>query len=247
MTSVERTGRDIETATELALAELGVTEDDVDVEIIEEVSKGFLGLGHASITVRATLKEPITAQRKQRQKVQPSEDVSDETESAESMVEPDSEAPITSVRETAEFSRLTLQRIVDSIGSGGKVIVKNAMDDYIELDMVEGDSAILIGKHGQTINSLQYLLGIMVNKRIGNKIRLVIDAEGYRGRREDTLRKQAISLANKVKQTNEEAVLDPLSPSERRIIHVALANDPDVCTYSEGQDPVRRVVISPKK
>jgi spoIIIJ-associated protein len=113
--------------------------------------------------------------------------------------------------------------------------------------LVEGpDMGVVIGKHGGTINALQYLVGLILQKRTGERIRLVIDAEGYRTRREQALRDMARAYAQRVKETGQEAVLDALQAYERRIIHNSLSDDPDVFTYSEGEEPDRRVVISPR-
>ncbi len=107
--------------------------------------------------------------------------------------------------------------------------------------------ALVIGKHGQTIDAIQYLVGVITNKRLAARVRVIVDTEGYRGRREEALRNQAHYLASKVRETHQEAVLESLRANERRIIHLALADDPDIYTYSEGEEPDRRVVISPRK
>jgi spoIIIJ-associated protein len=106
---------------------------------------------------------------------------------------------------------------------------------------------VVIGKHGGTINALQYLISLILQKRVGERVRLVIDAEGYRSRREQALRDMAHTYAQRVKDSGQEAVLDALQSYERRIIHNCLADDPDVFTYSEGEEPDRRVVISPRE
>ena len=137
--------------------------------------------------------------------------------------------------------------ILDALGNGGRAEMKSADADQVILDMVGGDTPRLIGRHGQTVNAIQYLVGIVTNRRMEAKVRVVVDAEGYRARREDALRKQALYLAKQVKEGGQEAVLDSLTANERRIIHTTLADDPDVYTYSEGEDPERRLVISPKK
>jgi spoIIIJ-associated protein len=114
--------------------------------------------------------------------------------------------------------------------------------------LVEGpDMGVVIGKHGGTINALQYLICLILQKRTGERVRLVIDAEGYRSRREQALREMARVYAQRVKDSGQEAVLDALQSYERRIIHQCLTDDPDVFTYSEGEEPDRRVVISPRE
>ena len=259
MTSIEQTGKDIEEATQLALEQLGVTEDEVDVEILEDGVKGFLGLGQTPAKVRVTVRRvrstPAAASEKTpAPKPRPKSQPKPKPEAKPQKEVPSAPLPEAapmgsedSVKQAAEISREVLQRILEGISEGGKAVVKSTAGDQVELDMVGGDTAILIGKHGQTIDSLQYLVGVITNKRLPERIRIVIDAEGYRGRREEALRKQALFLARQVKDKGEEAVLESLHANERRIIHMTLADDPEVYTYSEGEDPDRHVVISPKK
>lgn len=240
MTSIESMGKTIEEATELALEQLGVSEDEVDVEIIEEGSKGFLGLGQAPAKVRVSMKSGASAP-------------SATSPVAAAVAEP---APTVGVEEASsdeyialmgEAAQGTLQKILDGIGAGGKAVLRDASGDRIDLDIKDGDAAILIGKHGQTIDALQYLVNVITNRQSRARFRVSLDTEGYRVRREDALRNQALFLADKVKQSGQEAVLEALHANERRIIHTALADNPDVYTYSEGQEPERHVVISPKK
>ncbi|HUV05967.1 MAG TPA: RNA-binding cell elongation regulator Jag/EloR [Armatimonadota bacterium] len=255
MTSIEQTGKDIEEATQLALEQLGVTEEEVDVEILEEGSRGFLGLGQAPARVRVTVKEAKPAapvRRVTRRRAKPLAEAAPEpAQVAEpepvAPPQPTPEAPEDLVKQAAEISQEMLQRILESVGDGAKAVVKSTSDGQVVLEMVGGDTAILIGKHGQTINALQYLVGIATNKRLPDKVRVVLDAEGYRRRREEALSNQTLYLARKVKETGQEAVLEPLEANERRIVHLVLADDPEVYTYSEGDDPLRRVVISPRK
>jgi spoIIIJ-associated protein len=107
------------------------------------------------------------------------------------------------------------------------------------------DARQLVGRNGQVLDALQYLASLAVNRRGGQRLRIIFDAAGYRARREATLRQLAEDLAAQVKSTGQEAVLDPLSPLERRIVHTALAEDPGVRTYSEGEEPERFIIISP--
>jgi spoIIIJ-associated protein len=297
MTSIEQTGKNIEQATQLALAKLGVTEDQVDVEILDEGSKGFLGLGQSPAKVRVTVKNvesardetsttrskprqrsrPRSKQRPEAKKVQePNERVEPSTAPAEQPVaekaarekpirerpareKPVREKPAPEVREpsppiteeaanqAAEAARDTLQRILDGIGAGGSTGIKGVSDGQIGLEIQGGDAGILIGRHGQTIDAIQYLVNVIVHRQSGLRIRVSIDVGGYRTKREEALTKQALLWAAQVKEAGQEAVMDPLPASERRLVHAALADNPDVYTYSEGEEPNRHVVISPKK
>jgi spoIIIJ-associated protein len=117
--------------------------------------------------------------------------------------------------------------------------------DGVTLAFEGPDAHWLVGRHGQVLDALQYLASLGVNRGAGQRLRVLFDADGYRARREATLKKLAHDLAAQVKSTGQEAVLDPLSPLERRIVHTALADDPAVKTYSEGEEPERYVIISP--
>jgi spoIIIJ-associated protein len=122
-------------------------------------------------------------------------------------------------------------------------------DEEIQITL-SGDSndiGRLIGRHGQTLDALQYIVGIAINRNSQYKIRTLLDAEGYRERHKQTIEAKALEIAKQVKELGEEAVLEPQSARDRRLIHVILADDPDVVTYSEGEGEDRHVVISPSK
>jgi spoIIIJ-associated protein len=146
-----------------------------------------------------------------------------------------------------EIARATLARILELMGLQATVTVHPQDDESYRLEVQAEESGILIGNQGATINALQYLVGLMTHHRVGHRVRVVVNAAGYREQREETLRKLALDFAQQVKETGQEAVLDALQSYERRIIHTALAEDPDVMTYSEGEEPDRRVVISPRE
>lgn len=141
-----------------------------------------------------------------------------------------------------------LDNVFDAMGM--KVIIKTILtDENTSLDIdLEGDNmGILIGKRGQTLDSLQYLTSLVVNKESENYVRVKIDTENYRKRRKDTLEKLAHNISYKVKRTRRPVALEPMNPYERRIIHSALQNDKYVSTHSEGDEPYRKVVITLKK
>jgi spoIIIJ-associated protein len=184
----------------------------------------------------------------------PAEDAEDETavedgrsagladDEAEASPEPAGEAV-----DGVALARDLLDQIMQAMGVEATVGAQRQGDGSVRL-LVEGhDMGVVIGKHGSTINALQYLVGLILQKRTGERTRLVIDAEGYRNRREQALKEMALTYAQRVKETGNEAVLDALQSYERRIIHNSLADDPHVFTYSEGEEPDRRVVISPRE
>ena len=121
------------------------------------------------------------------------------------------------------------------------------IDNYMEIDLSGDEMGVLIGKRGQTLDSLQYLVSLVVNKNVENYIRVKVDTENYRQRRKETLENLAKNISYKVKRTKRPVSLEPMNPYERRIIHSALQNDRYVTTHSEGDEPFRHVVVVLKK
>lgn len=207
MTSLEKTGRTVEEALEAALAELGVSRERAEYEVLENPSKGLFGLiGAKPARVLVTVKE----------------------------IDP-LEVAMTFLQSI--FATMQLQVAVE----------KMTRDEHVILNLRGEDLGILIGKHGQTLDALQYLTNLAANRDAENKVRIVLDVEDYRKRRTETLSRLALRLADKVKRRGEKVALEPMSPHERKIIHVALQNDNRIVTYSEGDEPFRKVVIALKR
>lgn len=208
MISVEKTGKTVDDAILAALIELDVDRDNVEIEVIEEGSKGFLGLvGSRLACVRVTVK--------------PSR---------------------------VDKARAFLERVIELLGVEATVDVEQ-QGEYTVLQIEGNHLGILIGRRGETLDALQYLTNLAANRDKtdqAERVRVILDAEGYRKRRENTLRNLAYRLAEKVKREKRRAALEPMSPLERRIIHTALQDDESVETYSEGEEPFRRVVIAYK-
>lgn len=207
MTSVEKSGKTIEEAVELAVVELGVGRDRIEYEVLEAPSKGFLGLiGSKPAKVRVTVKkiDPVAVAKEFLQQI---------------------------------FASMDLNVIIEKM-TGEDGIIFNFRGD---------DLGILIGKHGQTLDALQYLTNLAANRDAEERMRFVLDVEDYRKRRTETLNKLALRLADKVKRRGERVSLEPMSPHERKIIHMALQNDHRIVTYSEGDEPFRKVVIALKR
>ena len=153
------------------------------------------------------------------------------------------------IKEVEDRARVFLHDVFASMNLGEVEITSkyNTADGSLEVDFEGEDMGILIGKRGQTLDSLQYLTSLVVNKGKANYIRVKLDTEDYRKRRKETLENLARGIAYKVKKTRKTVVLEPMNPYERRIIHSALQDNSDVNTYSEGQEPFRRVIIELKK
>ena len=150
-----------------------------------------------------------------------------------------------SVEDTAKdflkdvFEAMDLTVIID--------VKYDEVENYMEIDLSGDEMGVLIGKRGQTLDSLQYLVSLVVNKNVENYIRVKVDTENYRQRRKETLENLAKNISYKVKRTKRPVALEPMNPYERRIIHSALQNDKYVTTHSEGDEPFRHVVVVLKK
>lgn len=221
LTVVEKTGKTVEDALRAALVELNTAEDCVNYEVLETPSKGFLGLiGSKPAKIRVTLKE----------------------------VEADSE--VISIKQTSkplDTAILFLEEIFRGMNMKVDIEVKEALDGIV-LDLHGEDLGILIGKHGQTLDALQYLTNLAANRDMSEeKVRISIDVENYRKRREETLYRLAMRLADKVKRTGDKITLEPMSRHERKVIHMALQDERRILTYSDGEEPFRKVVIALKR
>ena len=206
MKFVEKTGKTIDDAVQSALIELEATREDVDIEVLEEPSKGIFGfIKVRPARVKVTLKE----------------------------------GPL-------EKAFSFLKEIVDTIGLKAEINVLEK-ENAIFINMTGPDLGILIGRRGDTLDSLQYLVNLSINKRLEVRKKIFIDIDGYRNRRERTLQRLANKLAEKARQRGRNVVLEPMSSQERRIIHTALQGRDDIYTYSEGEEPYRKVVISPRR
>lgn len=153
---------------------------------------------------------------------------------------------VTIKEDIAQESVRLLREILVNMGIAAQVEIFKR-PDHIILNITGHDLGKIIGKRGQTLNSLQYLLNLAVNKNREEKQRIIIDVAGYRQKREDSLRKLALRTADRVRRYGKKEVLYPMAPYERRIIHLTLQNNKEVLTYSEGEEPYRRVIISPQK
>ncbi len=196
----------MEEAVKEALKELRLENDEVEIEILEEASKGLFGfLGTKDAKVKVT--EKVVPEKRAGRILQ------------------------------QIFSYMDLEVEINT----------SDCDDYIKIDLSGPDLGILIGRRGDTLDSLQYYINLSANKRAEKRVKFIIDVEGYRQRRQETLSRLALKLADKAKRKGRNVVLEPMNPHERRVIHTALQNHNEVFTYSEGEEPYRKIIISPKK
>ena len=246
---MEKRAKNVETAVDLALAELGVTRDKVNVKIIDEGSKGFLGLGAKEAVVEVTL-----IQSKKSDKVNSKKAPKKAETVVESNIEETSKKsrkeikPLT--KEVADMAIETSQKFLTEIFEAMAIDVKintSIENEDTVLVHLDGENiGIVIGKRGDTLDALQYLTSLVVNKNSESYIKVTLDTENYREKRAEALVALATRLANKVAYSGRKFTLEPMNPYERRIIHATLQSNEDVTTYSIGQEPYRKVVIAPK-
>lgn len=157
----------------------------------------------------------------------------------------DAKVRVSLVYDPIEIAENFLSKVLNSMSISSVNVVKKEGDSLIVdiKDISSTDMGIIIGKRGNTLDSIQYLLSLVINKNRDNYIKVVVDAEGYRAKREETLIRLANKMAEKAKYVKRPIKLEPMNPYERRIIHSALQNIPGITTYSEGDEPYRRVVI----
>lgn len=262
MAFVEKSGKSVEEAVAEALKELNITADEAVIEVLEEGKKGFFGFGRKDAKVRVTAKEvEITVSEEVTVvEVNEKEAVREALPAEEpEIVKPaeQDEKQEAAVREVRKFvvndeAVTKAKEFLQKIFAAMKVEVVmekfiNKNDGTVTFKLHGADMGILIGKHGQTLDSLQYLTNLVANKNSTERVRVIIDVENYRDRRVETLSRLASRLADKVKRTGERVALEPMNPHERKIIHMALQNDRKVTTLSEGEEPYRHVVIELKK
>lgn len=286
----EKWGTDVDTAVKLALDDLKLTIDEVDVTVLEEPSRGFFGIGSKLAKVRVEKKKPVKVEPV---KVEPKVEVKAETkpapkaqpEKTERKSEKKQDAPAKMRHERTEAPKrkdrsnknkqrkerieipvepviereaeenLTvcedhialkfLDEVTKEMGLTLDITAKQGKE-ALYIDIEGKDSGTIIGKRGQTLDAIQYLTSLVVNKDDSDYVRVVVDAENYRSKREKTLEQLALRLASKVAKSKRSVKLEPMNPYERKIIHATLQNHPSVTTRSEGQDPYRRVIIELK-
>lgn len=253
----EKWGTDVEEAVKLALFDLKLSRDEVEVTVLEEPSRGFFGIGSKLAKVRVEKKK---------------EEVKEEPEiDAVSENTVDAEPEFSKVEDKKEFKEKPVAKekievterpdnLVDIEENEATIFLKNVTkemglelnitaqgnDDAIYIDIDGKDAGTIIGKRGQTLDSIQYLTSLVVNKGNEKYVRVIVDAENYRAKREKTLEQLAMRLANKVIKTKKSVRLEPMNPYERKVIHSTLQSNPSVITRSEGEEPYRRVIIELK-
>ncbi len=258
MREFEAIGKSVDEAIQSGLNTLGVARDQVEIHVIDEGSRGFLGIGFRHARVRLVSRVE-----------------SDEQSSSElvrSWLGLDCEADDTgdsnpghgdeADSENGQLSRPSpspapqnmspghqyLRGLIDVMGMEAEIVETES--DGITLLEVEGKAlGVLIGRHGETLDAIQYLVNLSANKQMhidgeGERARYVVDVAGYRRKREEELRQLALSIADRVKREGKDQALEPMSALERRVVHLTLKDVEGIATHSEGREPFRRIVVS---
>lgn len=233
--AVEVTGRTVEEAVENAAQQLGVATEQVEYEIVAEPKKLFGVLGSGLYTLRAWPQgeAPLPAEKSSAAPASP--------EAGETV------AGRPSAQEVAQRAREITAHLFQMMGMEAQIEIVSANRDGIFLDVnTPMSQGLLIGRHGDTLDALQFLVGVGANRGEHGGYRVTLDVGGYRKRQAEKLRQMALETAAQAVETGQEAVIPGLKAYERRIVHVTLADREDVTTYSEGEGEQRQIVISPK-
>lgn len=260
MRSIEVTAKSVDEAIFMGIDQLGLSIDQVDIEIIEEGGRRLFGIGTKQCVVRLTERAPEEVERileeqekqaeqEQQEKVErPRSHKKDRkkegrnrktSDQASSSV--DLGAPVDGGAE-AQF----LREVLSQMGMEDAIVEAFESEKGLYLRISGPSMGILIGRRGETLNALQYLTSLIANRQEGDYRRVIVDTENYRVRREDTLKRLAKRMAEDVRRTGKSVSLEPMNPYERRILHASLQENPYVSTHSEGEEPFRHVVITAK-
>ena len=244
----------VEEAIEKGLADLGLTEEDVQVEVLDEGSRGLFGLGSRHARIRLIVKSEQASVAIESPTISsvsaPEREQTDNSVSRISMqdIEDDEEERQFALQVARDCVNELLQRmkVHASITSRYGVAEDERSKEPILVDITGKDLSILIGRQAETLNALQYIATLIVSKELSRSITLILDVQGYRQRREQQLRQLAQRMADQAMKTGRRQILEPMPASERRLIHLELRNHPQVKTESIGEEPRRKVTISPK-
>ncbi len=244
--TIETTGPDVEAAIAAGLEELQVDRNSVDIEILDEGSRGVFGLGTREACVRLTIKPqpaPQPADRPPTPPVTEPEEIKVETEPKIDELE----------RAETDLARGALLELLTMMGlEDVRVDVREAeaapgeREAPLVLDVHGPDVSVLIGHRGETLAALQHIARLIVGQEMASRTNLVVDVDGYKARREESLRRLAERLAEQAVRTNRRVVLEPMPPHERRIVHLTLREHPQVTTESIGEGDRRKVTIIPR-
>lgn len=248
---IEKTGKTVEDAIQAAADELGVKESELDIEILETPMKRLFGLfGETPAKIRASVKEvasPVVVE----EPTQIAEPVQDTEQTIEPVLEP---SPVEETTEPFDRDKVIdaaedfLHDVFAAMDLEAVIKIEDDAEENCLIELSGKGLGILIGRRGQALDALQYLLNVAVNrKNEEDRVHFILDVEGYRQRREQTLIKLAKGVAERAIKTRQDVKLEPMNRYERKIIHTVLQDNKRVETHSAGEEPYRYIIISPKR
>lgn len=257
---IEVTGKSVEDAFMNAIVELETTSDNIGYDVIDKGSNGILGFGSRPAKIKAWVKSEVEAEKKAEEEkaveVKSTEAAAPAANSAKADVTSDNSDEVLSephkkmvvTCDVDKVIRDFLDNMFKAMDMDVNIDIKiNEEEGCVNVELGGDEMGLLIGKRGQTLDSIQYLVSLVVNKENEKYMRVKVDTEDYRKRRKETLENLAKNIAYKVKRTKRPVSLEPMNPFERRVIHSALQNDKFVTTHSEGEEPYRHVVVTLKR
>lgn len=243
----------VEEAVDAALEQLGVQQDAVKYEVLEESGRRMFGMGAERLAkVRVWVKESYLAEleeaRRSDELDQEPDPAAEVTPAAQRVYAPADELSDEDLDRVADTAVKSLKAILDTFGIEGHSVEEYEGDEgEIILDVVGADLALLIGRHGRTLDALQAVVSAITNKQLGFRYPVIVDVEGYRHRRRQKIEDIARRAADRATRQHAAIRMRPMTAYERRVVHVVLRDDNRVATQSEGDDPFRLVVVTPRK
>ena len=242
---IESTGKSEEAAIEAALQKLGMDRDEVSVEILERAKSGFLGIGSCPAKVKVSDEAPDEPE----ERPAPAEITHAEAEpvkAAEPAIREEAPCPAAPVAEGEKAERIDafLTGLLAQMGAEARPVIRVDENGTYQVELVGRELGGLIGRRGETLDAIQQLTGYAVNHGQSKRVRIHVDAEGYRAKREESLVRLAQKVAGKVVKYRRNVTLEPMNAYERHVIHTALQETPDITTYSIGTEPNRRTVVA---
>ena len=250
---IETTGRTEDEAVQAALQQLGMDRDDVSVEIIDRAKSGFLGLGSSPAKVRVTYEVPDEAEEPAPQEKFVA---AEEQVTVTAVLDQEEEIPDAPVREEqpsaedvgnepmAEKIEAFLTGLLAHMEVSARPVITRTEEGSYKVELAGSGLGAVIGRRGETLDAIQQLTSYAVNRGLTKRVRVQIDAEHYRAKREESLQRLAVKMAGKAVKFRRNMTLEPMNAYERHVIHTALQDYPDVTTYSTGTEPNRRTVVA---
>ena len=248
--SLEKTGRTEDDAVNAALQELGLDRDDVSVEILERAKSGFLGIGATPAKVRVSYEAPDDLPEvKEAKKPKKEEKPSAPASKAEKVEKPKKEKKAVPADENAEYAEIRkfLTGLFEHMGVEADIEIGPRQGGGIDVKLSGDKIGSVIGRRGETLDAIQHLTNYAVNHGTDKHMHINVDAEAYRSKREDSLNRLAVKMAEKAIKYGRSMALEPMNSYERHVIHTALQDYEGVTTSSSGEEPNRRVVVTPVK